>query len=119
VSTRSRPWDQEPPAVVLHAGNERDLRFLHLEAVVLTRLRWIEQAAVPFEDVLGTMIALREGTIRSPYSGTPCRLQAHPGEQVGFALIGRCPKGDRAAQSAPRHVRGAVRLPCAASTKSG
>jgi hypothetical protein len=53
----------------------------------------MEQAAVPFENALATMIALQEGTIRSPYSGTPCRLQAHSGEQVGFALIGRCPRG--------------------------
>jgi hypothetical protein len=25
--------------------------------------------------------------MRSPYSGTPCRLQAHPGEQVDFAHL--------------------------------
>ena len=77
----------------MRAGNERDRRALPLEAVPFTHVRWIKQAAVPFEDTLGTMIALREGTIRSPYRGTPCRLRANPGEQVGLALIGWRPRG--------------------------
>jgi aryl-alcohol dehydrogenase-like predicted oxidoreductase len=58
-------WSPRLDAASLRAGIERDLRSLRLDAVPLTHLRWSEQAHVPFEEALGTMIALRdEGKIQ-------------------------------------------------------
>ena len=58
-------WSPRLDAASLRAGNERDLRSLRLESIPVTHLRWTEQAAVPFDEALGTMIALRdEGKIQ-------------------------------------------------------
>ena len=58
-------WSPRLDAAGLRAGNERDLRSLRLESIPVTHLRWTEQAAVPFDEALGTMIALRdEGKIQ-------------------------------------------------------
>ena len=58
-------WSPRLDAASLRAGNERDLRSLRLESIPVTHLRWTEQATVPFDEALGTMIALRdEGKIQ-------------------------------------------------------
>jgi pyridoxine 4-dehydrogenase len=58
-------WSARLDAAGLRAGNERVLRSLRLESIPVTHLRWTEQAAVPFDEALGTMIALRdEGKIQ-------------------------------------------------------
>jgi aryl-alcohol dehydrogenase-like predicted oxidoreductase len=53
-------WSLRLDAGGLRAGIERDLRSLRLESVPVTHLRWAPGSPVPFEEALGTMIALRE-----------------------------------------------------------
>lgn len=59
-----RSWYAAITPEELRAGNERDRRVLGLDAVPITHLRWMEQAAVPFDEALGAMVEMRkEGLI--------------------------------------------------------
>ncbi|MFN2523037.1 MAG: aldo/keto reductase [Mycobacteriales bacterium] len=44
----------------LRSGIEHDLRTLRVDSVPVVHLRWMPDAAVPFEEVLGAMLALRD-----------------------------------------------------------